>query len=174
MTMIDRTIDQQHADPNRIYVTGLSMGGGGAWNFLNQFSDRVAATVPICAVNPTGSFSPAALLDEPIWAFHGRSDQVVPVTVTRNVINRFLSASGQPVPTYPLVSNTQNTLFEFPPLDLRYTDMRGDHGIWGQVYNMPGMYDWLFAHGAVPEPSSLILLLSMLLACGGGRRRSST
>jgi predicted peptidase len=178
MTMIDRTIDQHSVDPNRIYVTGLSMGGGGAWNFLNQFSHRVAATVPICAVNPTGSFTPADLLDEAIWAFHGRSDQLVPVTVTRNVINRFLSAAGQPIPNYPPVSNTfgPNTLFEFPPLDLRYTDMRGDHGIWGQVYNMPGMYDWLFAHGAVPEPSSLILAVAILLLGGTervGRFRSA-
>jgi hypothetical protein len=45
-----------------------------------------------------------------------------------------------------------------PPLDLRYTDMRGSHGIWPQVYAMPELYSWMFAHGAVPEPSTMVLL----------------
>jgi hypothetical protein len=65
-----------------------------------------------------------------------------------------------------------NTLFEFPPLDLRYTDMRGGHDIWTPVYNMPALYDWMFAHGAVPEPSSILLAVVSMLACGSVRRWS--
>src|SRR4051812_12664924 len=66
MTMIDRAIAERDVDANRIYVTGLSMGGGGVWNFLNQFPDRVAAAVPICAVDPSSSFLPANVVNEPI------------------------------------------------------------------------------------------------------------
>jgi predicted peptidase len=166
MTMIDRAIAERSVDPNRIYVTGLSMGGGGAWNFLQQFSERIAATVPICGVYPTDDFMPAELLDEAIWAFHGRSDTSVPVAVTRNVINSFLAEAGLPAPTYPTSVFTPHTAFDFPPLDLRYTDMRGNHGIWPEVYAMPQLYDWMFAHGAVPEPSSL--LISAIVVAGFG------
>jgi predicted peptidase len=50
MTMIDRAIADFNVDTNRVYVTGLSLGGGGVWNVLNQFAERVAASVPICCV----------------------------------------------------------------------------------------------------------------------------
>jgi predicted peptidase len=159
MAMIDRAIAERSVDPNRIYVTGLSMGGGGAWNFLHQFPDRVAATVPICGVSPSFGFQPATIVNEPIWAFHGRGDTNVPVGVTRSVVNSLLTVAGLPIPEYPATSNIffPITTFENPPLDLRYTDYRGGHGIWPQVYNTPALYDWMFAHGAVPEPHSLAL-----------------
>jgi predicted peptidase len=173
MTMIDRTIAERDVDLNRIYVTGLSMGGGGVWNFLNQFPDRVAASVPICAVDPSSNFLPAKVVNEPIWAFHGRSDANVPVTVTRNVINSLLSQAGQPIPTYPAISNTfgPDVQFDFPPLNLHYTDKRGDHGIWPSVYSTPAMYDWMFAQGSVPEPSTLVLGLFSVIAAGCRRRK---
>lgn len=165
LTMIDRAIDERSVDLNRIYVTGLSMGGGGTWNFLNQFHDRVAAAVPICGVGPTSFFTPAELLDEPIWAFHGRFDSTVPATVTRNVVNRLLTEAGLPIPSYPPLNTFgPHVQFDFPPLDLHYTDMRGSHGIWPEVYNTPAMYDWLFAHSQVPEPDSLAGALFALFA----------
>ncbi len=170
MTMIDRAIADKSVDPNRIYVTGLSMGGGGTWNFLNQFPDRVAATVPICGVGPTLGFMPAQLLDEPIWAFHGRFDATVSTNVTRNIINTFLTIAGQPLPTYPPLNTFgPNVQFDFPPLDLHYTDYRGGHDIWGPVYATPELYDWMFAHGAVPEPKVFTLALVAFIAVAGRR-----
>jgi len=167
MGMIDRAIAERSVDPNRIYVTGLSMGGGGAWNFLHQFADRVAATVPICGVYPSFPFLPETIVNEPIWAFHGRSDGTVPVQVTRDVINSLLTVAGLPIPTYPPTTNVffPITTFDNPPLDLHYTDYRGDHGIWPQVYNTPALYDWMFARSSVPEPSTLALALVGLVAC---------
>jgi len=174
MTMIDRAIADRNVDTNRIYVTGLSMGGGGVWNFLNQFPNRVAAAVPICAVPPSSSFQLAGVVNEPIWAFHGRSDTTVPVSVTRDVINSLLTAAGQPIPTnYPATSNMfgPDVQFDFPPLDLHYTDKRGDHGIWPYVYSTPAMYDWMFAHGSVPEPSTVVLGLICCFAVGCSRHK---
>jgi predicted peptidase len=164
LTMVDRAIAERNVDPNRIYVTGLSMGGGGTWNFLNRFHDRVAATVPICAVPPWPSFDYNELIDEPIWAHHGRFDSTVSANYTRSIINNFLALAGQPLPTYPALNTFGPTLqFDFPPLNLHYTDWRGSHGIWGDVYNTPALYDWMFAQSSVPEPTAALLLLSALL-----------
>lgn len=172
MTMIDRAIAERNVDPNRIYVTGLSMGGGGAWNFLNQFPDRVAATVPICAVSPTSSFDPASLIDEPIWAYHGRFDTTVSALVTRGVVDSLLSAAGLPLPTYPPFNTFDpNLRLDFPPLDLHYSDYRGQHDIWPRVYRETELYEWMFAHGAVPEPTTVGLLLIGVVACGSSRTR---
>ena len=171
MTMIDRAIAERSVDPTRIYLTGLSMGGGGAWNFLSAFSDRFAATVPICAVTPTLNFQPGVVVDEPIWAFHARNDGSVSPTASRNVINSILNEAGQPLPAYPALNNfAADFKFEDPLLDLQYTEYRtGNHTIWGQVYNTPAMYDWLFSHSSVPEPST-IALASLGLAIRGSRR----
>ncbi len=55
---------------------------------------------------------------------------------------------------------TADFKFDSPLLDLHYTEYRtGGHGIWGQVYNTTAMYNWMFAHVAVPEPASAVLLL---------------
>lgn len=160
MTMIDRAIAERSVDPNRLYVTGLSMGGGGTWNFLNAYPDRFAAAVPICAVGPSGNFLPANIVDEPIWAFHARNDGTVSPTASRNVINQLLSEAGQPTPAYPALTDfTANFNFGDSLLDLQYTEYRtGGHGIWGQVYNTSAMYNWLFSHTSVPEPNSLALV----------------
>ncbi len=173
MEMIDRAIAERSVDPTRIYVTGLSMGGGGVWNFLNQFPDRVAASVPIAAVSPSASFVPGNIVDEPIWAFHARNDGTVSPTASRNVVNRLLNEAGQPLPSYPALNNfAADFKFDDSLLDLHYTEYRtGGHGVWPHVYNTTAMYDWLFAHTSVPEPGSLALAL-MGLAIASRRRRA--
>jgi predicted peptidase len=164
MTMIDCAIADRSVDPKRIYVTGLSSGGGGVWNFLNLFPDRVAASVPISAVYPSESFVPANVVNEPIWAFTGRSDSNVPVSVTRSVINSLLVEAGLPLPTYTTDPLAPRQTLDFPPLDLHYGDFRGQHDIWHAVYNTPAMYSWMFSHGtAVAEPSTSVL--AMLACC---------
>jgi predicted peptidase len=167
MSMIDRAILEQSINANRLYVTGLSMGGGGVWNFLSFYGDRFAAGVPICGVAPMTGFLSSNLLDEPIWAFHARNDGTVNVSNSRNRINGILTAAGEPTPTYPGSGNFQ---FDAATLDLHYTEYTaGGHGIWPRVYATPAMYDWLFAH-AIPEPGSWTLLASAAIPLIAQRR----
>src|SRR5688572_14546924 len=64
MLMINGALISYNVDASRLYVTGLSMGGGGVWNMLNRFPDRFAAGVPIAAVSPASGFLSANLLDD--------------------------------------------------------------------------------------------------------------
>lgn len=168
--MLDRALVEQPIDPTRVYVTGLSMGGGGTWNMIARFEDRFAAAVPICAVSPNSSFVPGAMNDMPIWAFHARDDGVVSYTSTRNVIAGILTAAGEPLPSYP-ARPSGDFAYLSPTIDLRHTEYRtGGHGIWGRVYNTPEVYEWMFAHSLIPEPAS-VTIAAIGVAMGLSRLR---
>ena len=158
--MLDRALAEQNVDVNRLYVTGLSMGGGGVWNMLNRYPGRFAAAVTIAAIAPSSDFLPANLLDESVWAFHARNDPVVGVIASRNVVSGMLIAAQEPIPAFPSTRDT-TTFFHFDSqtLDLHYTEPpTGGHGIWFPVYALEDMHDWMFAHAIVPEPTSIVLL----------------
>jgi predicted peptidase len=181
MEMIDLAIAESHVDARRIYVTGYSMGGGGAWSFLNLFHDRVAATVPLAGVPPALEFDPAKLINEPIWAIHGRRDTNVPVEVTRDVIASLLTEAGLAEPTYiPALTQGPLRQYDFSPLALHYTEMSGGHNIPPAVYHptlppiQPAMYDWMFSQVQVPEPLAFVqasgAVIFLLRVRSSGRR----
>jgi predicted peptidase len=156
--MVDRALAELNLDQTRLYVTGLSMGGGGTWDVLNRYGARFAAGVPICAVAPGADFNPANMLDESIWAFHARNDGTVNVNTTRNIVNRILAADGEAPWTFPTSADVTEPEFSSPTIDLKYTDYRlGGHSIWGRVYSTPAMYEWMFARTSVPEPTAMCL-----------------
>jgi len=170
-SMVDRALIEKNVDANRVYVTGLSMGGGGTWNMLNRHGDRFAAGVPICGISPT-SFSPSNLVDHSVWAFHARNDNVVSVGTSRSVVSSILSAAQQSLPSYPTSASAPDFSFASPALDLQYTEFAtGGHGIWGRVYSQASMYEWLFAHALeVPEPTALAMVSLAALLSSVGRR----
>ncbi|HEX6963369.1 MAG TPA: PHB depolymerase family esterase, partial [Lacipirellula sp.] len=132
MTMVEQSLVEYNVDPRRLYVTGLSMGGGGTWNMLNRYGKRFAAGVPICGVTPGSDFEPTNFLHEATWAFHARNDGVVSVVSTRNVFDSIVAAAGQTPPAeYPTVFQAGEPTYTFPNLDVKYTDYRfGGHNIW--------------------------------------------
>jgi predicted peptidase len=173
MNMVDRAIAEQSVDADRLYITGLSNGGGGTWNMLSRFPERFSAGLPICGVNPASDFVPSRLVDQSILAVHARNDTVVSVGTTRNAINRILAAAGQPPPTYPTASDAPLFEYSSPVNDLTYLEPPlGGHAVWPFVYNTPAVYDWLFAHTtAVPEPNASIVLAPIVLAIFSQRQR---
>lgn len=117
------SLDKQfNIDPRRRYVTGISRGGYGAWNFVCTRPDLFAAAIPICGGgNPQLAFRAAHVA---IWAFHGEKDRNVPVSGSRDMINAIRKAGGNP----------------------RYTEFANEgHNIGYQVETTAGLWDWLFA-----------------------------
>ena len=121
---IDAVQQKFNVDDQRVYVTGLSMGGYGSWELAAQYPDRFAAVVPICGSGPV-ELAPR-LLEVPIWAFHGDADSVVPLTGTTGVVEAIQKAGGQ---------RANMTVYE-----------EVGHDSWTQTYDNPELYRWLLDH----------------------------
>ena len=121
--LLDHVLEQYAVDPDRIYLTGLSMGGFGAW-FLGMTSpQRFAAMAPICGGGEP--YAASLLKDMPIWVFHGAKDRIVPPSESRRMV-RALKAVG---------SSAKLTIYP-----------EADHDSWTQTYNNPELYDWFLLH----------------------------
>lgn len=109
-------------DENRLYVTGLSMGGFGTWEVIQRHPNMFAAAVPVCGGgDPTYAREIAHL---PIWAFHGDADTAVKPLRSRDMIAAIKQAGGDP----------------------KYTEYPGvGHNSWAATYANRDMYAWLFA-----------------------------
>lgn len=109
-------------DVKRRYVTGVSRGGYGTWQFICTRPDMFAAAIPV-----SGGGDPALaskITRVPVWAFHGAKDRNVPVAASRNMIAAIRGAGGKP----------------------KYTEFPNEgHNIWDQVTKTPGLLEWLFA-----------------------------
>jgi predicted peptidase len=81
-------------DKRRIYVTGISMGGYGAWQVAVDYPDKFAAIVPLC-----GGLNDASqvcrLKDMPVWTFHGTTDDVISINETEKLVKGLAQCKGQ-------------------------------------------------------------------------------
>jgi|GEM_PF-499721 len=116
-----------HVDPRRIFVTGISSGGTGAWVLAALYPERWAAVIPIA-----GSFSDFAAVQRlkqiPCWCFHNANDATSSVERPRRMIAALRSAGGEPKYT-ELVSLARSGL--------------PNHNAWDKAYALPLLYDWL-------------------------------
>jgi len=100
IALIDKLCREHKIDPDRIYVTGLSMGGFGTWELAADYPDRLAAIAPICGGGEP--FWAGPIRNIPCWAFHGDKDQVVPPGRTEAMVKAIQAAGGNPKLTlYP-------------------------------------------------------------------------
>ncbi len=128
--LIDRIIASHRVDTNRVYLTGLSMGGYGTWYLGMKHPERFAALAPICG---GGQVLDVLLADNrkselqrmPVWAFHGLKDTVVPVSESEQMIAA-LKKLGNPDPRLTL-----------------YPD--AGHDSWMATYDNPDFFTWLLA-----------------------------
>ncbi len=84
-------------DPDRIYLTGYSLGGINAWATIKTYPDRFAAVVPIAA-SVQGKVTD--ILHMPMWAFHGAKDHTISPTSQRNSMKAYDSYGRTPIYTH--------------------------------------------------------------------------
>jgi predicted peptidase len=121
--LVEEIITTYTVDTARIYLTGLSMGGYGAWALAIANPDLFAAVVPICGGGDLDKV--CAISHVPVWAFHGALDTVVPPERTKAMVDALKCCDG----------NVQFTI---------YPD--AGHDAWTETYNNPALYSWLLQH----------------------------
>ena len=102
MAALDEASGEYNGDLNRTTLTGVSLGGEGAWVIGAAYLARFAALMPIAGRVPT-SLAPV-LKNKEIWVFHGEKDPVVPVSFSRNMVAA-LKQNGAKDLTYTEVPN---------------------------------------------------------------------
>ena len=121
--LVDMIITKYAVDRDRVYLTGLSMGGYGTWSLAMMYPDLFAAIAPIC-----GGGNPdwvGVLKDVPVWAFHGAEDTVVPLEQSQRMVDALRTDGGTAKLTvYPGVG----------------------HDAWTRTYDNQELYDWLLEH----------------------------
>lgn len=122
VALLDEIGGKYKVDPDRIYVTGLSMGGFGSWRLAAYSPERLAAIAPICGGGETYWTREFAHL--PVWAFHGAKDTGVPLDRSQAMVDALKKNGGEPKFTiYP----------------------EAGHDSWTATYDNPEFYEWLLA-----------------------------
>lgn len=120
--LVEKLAAELPVDRDRLYITGLSMGGFGTWDAIQRRPELFAAAMPVCGGGDTAEA--AKLKNLPIWAFHGDADTLVWPVRTTAMIEAIRSVGGTPKMTiYPAVS----------------------HDSWNPAYADPAAMEWLFA-----------------------------
>ena len=147
LTLVGREIlsicEKYAVDTDRIYLTGLSLGGYGCWNLNRMFPEMFAAVVPCCPACLKGTMMNSvidyagmdlcvpALLKKPVWMFHAEDDMAVPVDTTKGMIRRFRDAGRQEGDDFHV------TLYP--------AEQGHNHFCWGPAYKDADMFAWLMA-----------------------------
>lgn len=121
LQLLDHLAGSLKVDSDRVYLTGLSMGGFGSWRLAADHPGRFAAVVPVC-----GAGDPAdgeKLKNLPIWVWHGTEDRAVPYAKSVEMVEAIKAAGGT------------NVLFT--------TLHHIGHVSWEAAYTAPDLYDWL-------------------------------
>lgn len=123
LEILDQIIEGKSVDQDRIYITGLSMGGMGTFEAVYKRPEFFAAAAPICGGGDLNAYANFQT-DTPFWIFHGEVDQVVAVKNSRNLYNILL---GQDI-------------------DVQYTEYPGvNHDSWNSAYDEAKLLPWMFA-----------------------------
>ena len=111
-------------DKQRVYLTGLSMGGYGTWRLAADEPKRFAAAAPVCGGgNPEDA---GKLKNLPIWVFHGTEDKAVPLERSTQMVDAIRAAGGTKI---------------------RFTTLEHiGHNSWSATYATPELYQWFDQH----------------------------
>ena len=136
LALLDSVIKKHKVDTNRVYLTGLSMGGYGTWSLGLKHPERFAAIAPVCGGGETidvllaGRQKSAALKSLGVWAFHGARDNVVPLEESERMVAALRKAGvkGVELTVYP----------------------EAQHDSWTETYKNNKLYEWFLKHERKP------------------------
>ncbi|WP_135556907.1 alpha/beta fold hydrolase [Paenibacillus cymbidii] len=123
-------------DPQRIYVTGLSVGGGGAFYYADEHPEKVAAVIPVAGKNNIEIVNQPFINDTnvfrlnrvPMWTFNNADDPTVGREGTEAILKLMVNSKVTPDPS-PMFTVYQQT----------------GHGGWDEAYGNPAIYTWLLS-----------------------------
>jgi len=122
LDLVDELVKEGRVDPDRVYLTGLSMGGYGTWDLVARRPDLFAAALPVCGGGDPAQA--AKLVGVPIWCFHGGADGLVPPERSRAMIEALEKAGAA----------------------VKYTEYEGvGHDSWTRTYGDREVLEWLFS-----------------------------
>lgn len=124
IALIDEIENKYRVDKNRIYLTGLSMGGQGTWSLALTQPNRFAAIAPVCGW--TDTWEVCKISHIPTWVFHGAKDDIVPVTESEQMVSALQKCGGKEI-----------KLTIYPD---------ANHDAWTETYNNIELYKWLLTH----------------------------
>ncbi len=113
-------------DPQRIYGTGLSLGGEATYRLAIHQPEAFAAIAPLSAALEDNQVSQLERIKNlPVWAIHGANDTIIPLSLGRQPVDALIKIGG----------------------NIRFTILEGhDHDTWTDTYSDPAFYDWLLQH----------------------------
>jgi predicted esterase len=145
MGALNDEVKEFHGDPDRTYLTGISLGGYGTWEIAKTYPRHFAALVPVCGgvfwsyqpdrwreVNTLPAEYAHAIGRTPTWIFHGADDPIV-IPRQSELMYQALKTSGG---------------------DVRFWEYAGvKHSVWDRAYGEPQLPHWLLAQrlSALPK-----------------------
>ena len=128
MGILDEVMRDFNCDPDRIYLTGMSLGGQGTWYVASLYPERFAALAPI-AGHTQLAWAPT-LTKLPIWVFHGDRDRRCPIRNSKSMVEALKT----------LGNDVKFTIYE-----------RSGHNIVTRAYEEPELYSWFLEHRNIPN-----------------------
>tara|TARA_R110002050_G_scaffold116847_2_gene233377 strand:- start:18362 stop:19075 length:714 start_codon:yes stop_codon:yes gene_type:complete len=121
MQLLDTVVENNRIDSKKIYLSGVSRGAAAAWNLVVEYPNTFAALAVVCGMAPT-PYANWIDKDLPIWVFHGEEDKSIPISESKNMVNRLLQMN----------------------YNVKFTWYKGaGHNIWDTVYTNSELYNWL-------------------------------
>lgn len=137
-SIIDDVLKAENADPNRIYLTGLSRGGYGSWGLASRMDDIIAAVAPVCG-DGDGVNDYSSLARVPHWVSHNKGDNVVDYQDSERVIGRLERDHGVKFKRTSTLDEAdhekENYIFTGADVD--------SHDAWTDFYAHVNFYKWL-------------------------------
>lgn len=119
--LLDTIVANNRVDKDRIYLTGLSRGGGAAWEMAVEYPEKFAAMAVVCGMTPV-PYASWINKNMPIWVFHGEEDKSIPISESIQMVTK-LKEMGY---------------------NVKFTKYPGvGHNSWDRAYSTPELYTWL-------------------------------